>query len=338
MKKVIVFLIILALLCGAGFFGYQYICGSVSVDQETVVAIPDASTPTAIGSLLKENGMIKSELGFKLKLRMEGCASELKAGTYHFKAGKYSISDVIAELVKGPAISGVKVTIPEGYNQAQIIDLLVDADILTESEFLEAAANGNFGYDYLPPAGDSLRLQGFLYPETYYFSPDDSAEAIIKMMLKEFDSVYTAEWRNRVQEMGMTTQQWLTMASIVEKEAVVSEDRPVIAGVFYNRIEQGMNLQSCATVQYALGEVKPVLSNEDVQIDSPYNTYLNPGLPPGPIASPGKESMSAALYPTETDYLFFVAKPNGAHIFSATYEEHLAAKSAIESGQYDNEQ
>jgi len=99
-----------------------------------------------------------------------------------------------------------------------------------------------------------------------------------------------------------------------------------------------MNLQSCATVQYALGEVKPVLSNEDVQIDSPYNTYTNPGLPPGPIASPGYESLYAALYPTESDYLFFVAKPNGAHIFTATYEEHLAAKADIESGMYDNEQ
>lgn len=336
MKKVLVFLIIIALLAVGGFVGYRQVFGSVDIDGEAVVTIPEASSPTEIGAILKENGVIKSELGFKLELKKGDEASQLKAGTYHFK-GTYGLSDVVAALVKGPAISGVKITIPEGYNQTQIIALLVENGLVTEEDFLNAAANGDYDYDYLPAAGDSLRLQGFLYPETYFFNEGDSAETIIAAMLKQFDDVYTEEWRAKVAERGLTTQQWVTMASIVEKEAVVSEDRPIIAGVFYNRLAQGMNLQSCATVQYAQGKVKATLSNEDVQIDSPYNTYIHPGLPPGPIASPGYESLYAALYPTETDYLYFVAKPNGAHIFTKTYEEHLAAKADIENGLYDNE-
>lgn len=338
MKKVIVFLLILALLVGGGFFAYQHMMGAVTLSEEVKVEIPEASSTDAIGAILADNGIIKSELGFKLQVKKDNVAADLKAGTYHFKAGEYALSDIVAYLVEGPAISGVKITIPEGYNQGQIIGVLAEAGLVSEQEFLNAAAYGDFGYDYLPPTGDSLRLQGFLYPDTYYFTEGDSAESIIAVMLREFDANYTEEWRARVAEMGLTTQQWVTMASLVEKEAVVSEDRPIIAGVFYKRIAENMNLQSCATVQYALGEVKPVLSNEDVQIESPYNTYVNPGLPPGPIASPGYESLYAALYPTESDYLFFVAKPNGAHIFTATYEEHLAAKADIESGMYDNEQ
>lgn len=338
MKKVLIVLLILVILAaGGGFFAYNYFMGSATLDSNITVEIPEGSTPDAIGTILADNGVVKSELGFKVKVKLDKVGPELKAGKYHFDAVEYSLDDVIAMLVQGPPAVGVKVTIPEGYNQAQIIDVLEEAGLVTEADFLAAATNIDFGYDYLPPVGDSLRLQGYLYPETYLFMEGDSAEGIIRMMLEQFDKTYTAEWRARVEEMGITTNEFVTMASIIEKEAVVSEDRPIISGVFYNRLETGMNLQSCATVQYALGEVKSVLSNEDVQIESPYNTYQNPGLPPGPIASPGYESLYAALYPAETEFLFFVAKPNGAHIFSNTYDEHLTAKSQIENGVYDNE-
>ena len=333
MKKVLIVLLILVILAaGGGFFAYNYFMGSATLDSNITVEIPEGSTPDAIGTILADNGVVKSELGFKVKVKLDKVGPELKAGKYHFDAVEYSLDDVIAMLVQGPPAVGVKVTIPEGYNQAQIIDVLEEAGLVTEADFLAAATNIDFGYDYLPPVGDSLRLQGYLYPETYLFMEGDSAEGIIRMMLEQFDKTYTAEWRARVEEMGITTNEFVTMASIIEKEAVVSEDRPIISGVFYNRLETGMNLQSCATVQYALGEVKSVLSNEDVQIES-----QNPGLPPGPIASPGYESLYAALYPAETEYLFFVAKPNGAHIFSNTYDEHLTAKSQIENGVYDNE-
>ena len=334
MKKIIVILLIVAIV--AGLCAYRYMMAPVALEGETVVTVEEASTTDDIGALLKEKGVIRSELGFKMQVKKDNAGADLKPGTYHFKC-ENSLKDVVAALVSGPAISGVKVTIPEGYNQQQIIDTLVEAGVCSEAEFLDAAANGDYGYGYLPAPGDSLRLQGFLFPETYYFAETDSAETVIAAMLAEFDKNYTAEMHQYLKDTGRTTVQWLTMASIVEKEAVVAEDRPIIAGVFYNRLEQGMALQSCATIQYALGEVKPVLSIADTQIDSPYNTYTHTGLPPGPIASPGVESMQAALYPADTEYLYFVAKPNGAHIFSATYEEHMKAKADIEAGLYDNE-
>jgi UPF0755 protein len=328
--------LIAVVLIVSGVWYYSHLFGSVTLANETEVIIPEASTSEEIGSTLEENGVIRSALAFKLQVKAESVASDLKAGTYYFK-GTYSLNDVINSLVSGPAISGQKVTIPEGYNQAQIIELFVSEGIVTEDAFLDAAANGGYGYDYLPPTGDSQRLEGFLFPDTYYISEEDSAEKIVGMMLENFDSYYTDEWKARVTELGVTTQEWVTMASIIEKEAAVESDMAIISGVFYNRLERGMLLQSCATVQYALGETKSVLTNEDVQINSPYNTYINYGLPPGPIASPGYSSLYAALYPTESDYLYFVAKPNGEHIFTTTYEEHLAAKAAIDNGEYDNE-
>ena len=335
MKKVIILLIAVILMVG-GVWYYSHLFGSVTLKNKVEVTIPEASNSEDIGAILADKGVIHSAFAFKFQVKKDGVGAQLKAGTYDFK-GKYALSDVIEVLVKGPSLSGEKVTIPEGYDQKQIIALLVSKGLVTEAAFLDAAANGNYGYDYLPAAGDSQRLEGFLYPETYYIARDDSAEEIIGMMLKEFDSQYVDEWKDRVNERGLTTKEWVTMASIVEKEAVAEKDRPIIAGVFYNRLNLGMLLQSCATVQYALGETKSVLTNEDVQVESAYNTYINYGLPPGPIASPGYDSLYSALYPTDTDKLYFVAKPNGEHIFTKTYEEHLSAKAAIENGEYDNE-
>jgi UPF0755 protein len=143
-------------------------------------------------------------------------------------------------------------------------------------------------------------------------------------MLRHFDSQFSPQMRARAQELGLSDQAVITLASLVEKEARLPEDRRIIAGVFLKRLRIGMPLQSCATIQYILGYAKPELTIEDTQIPSPYNTYLNLGLPPGPIANPGLASIQAVLYPAETNYLYFVADKNGAHHFSETYEEHLA--------------
>lgn len=337
MKKVIIPIIILVLAVIIAIPVYTYFA-PVTV-SEVSVTINDNANSGQIGAMLKDNGLIRSELAFKVYLRSSGDGESLKAGNYTFN-GKYSMADITDELKKGSEISeenGVKVTIPEGYNLSQISAVLEEKGICTPEEFKDAVANGDYNYDYLPAKGSENRLEGFLYPETYFFEKGTSVTTVISNMLAQFDSVFSEEWRAQLAADGRSVYDWVTMASIVEREAVVEEDRPIISGVFYNRLEQGMLLQSCATVQYALGEVKPVLSNEDVQIDSPYNTYINQGLPPGPIACPGYDSLEAAMYPDETDYLFFVAKPNGAHIFTTTYEDHLAAKTAIENGEYDNE-
>ncbi len=334
MKKIVIPLIILVMAIIVAITMYLYL-SPVTVNEANV-KIPESSTSAEIGSILKDEGVIRSELAFKVYLKTSGEGSGFKAGTYTFD-GKYAMADVAAELNQGGELAELKVTIPEGYNLAQIAAVLTEAGICTAEEFNQAVENGDYDYDYLPAKGTASRLEGFLYPETYYFEESANAETVIRTMLAQFDSVFSDEWRAQLQADGRSVYDWVKMASIVEKEAVVEEDRPVIAGVFYNRLNQAMLLQSCATVQYALGEVKPVLSNEDVQIQSPYNTYIHEGLPPTPIACPGYDSLAAAMYPAATDYLYFVAKPNGAHIFTTTYEEHLAAKAAIENGEYDNE-
>lgn len=334
MKKIIVTLILLIVAALIAVPSFLYFA-PVTVDNVSL-EIPEGTYSSEIAGILAENGVVRNKLAYKLYLKSSGEGNDLKPGKYVFD-GKYSMGDVTAALKKGGELNEIKVTIPEGYNQKQIIAVLVKKGLVTEEEFLAAAANEDYPYDYLPAKGDGLRLQGFLFPETYQFDGTESAKEIIGVMLKEFDENFSQEWRTQLSTDGRTVKDWVTMASIVEKEAVVETDRPIIAGVFYNRLNKNMQLQSCATVQYAQGKVKSTLTNEDVKIDSPYNTYLNTGLPPGPIASPGYDSLKAAMYPTQTDYLFFVAKPNGAHIFTKTYEEHLQAKADIEAGKYNNE-
>ncbi len=335
MKKVVIILIILVVLAAVAIPLYRYFM-PYRVDSVTV-EIPAETTSSEIGSILADHHVIRGELDFKVYLKLSGRGNDLQQGNYTFD-GSYSLKEVVDRLEEGGEDSvGTRVTIPEGYNMEQIIATLEEKGVTTREEFLDAAANGDYNYDYIGEKGDALRVQGYLFPETYLFEKGISAYDVINTMIAQFDSLLTDEWKAQLATRGLSIHDWVTMASIVEKEAVVQEDRPIIAGVFYNRLDQGMLLQSCATVQYALGEVKPVLTNEDVAVDSPYNTYIHEGLPPTPIASPGEASLEAALYPADTTYLFFVAKPNGAHIFTNTYEEHLAAIEAIERGDYDNE-
>jgi UPF0755 protein len=223
--------------------------------------------------------------------------------------------------------STTRFTIPEGYDIARTIDVLESKGLINRETFLKEIAEGQFDYWFLEdaPEGEN-RLEGYLYPETYEIFTNATEYDIINKMLSQFGKLFTEEDYQRAQELGMTINQVITLASIIEREAVVSVDRPIISGVFYNRLKIGMPLQSCATVQYILGEQKPVLSTADTQIESPYNTYIISGLPPAPICSPGIESINAALWPTETDYLYFLAKGDGSHVFSITYQEHLRNK------------
>lgn len=334
MKKVIVTIVIIVALVVAAAIIIPITQLNATVEvPETVVEIPENATTAQIGDILVENNMVKSAFVYKLYMRLHSDqASKLKAGIYTFE-GRYSVGNVVSDLVIGGAPMGLKLTIPEGYTLAQIGEKVAETGVVTAEDFLSACQNGDYPYDYLPGKDVSDRLQGYLYPETYFIDQGATGEAIVGQMLAEFDKQLTEEWRSQLESRGLSMYDWITMASIIEREAVVSEDRPVISGVFYNRLGQNMKLQSCATVQYALGEVKPVLTYEDIAIDSPYNTYIHEGLPPGPICSPGHESLAASLYPAETDYIYFVAKKDGSHVFSVTYEEHMQAKNAIDRGE-----
>jgi UPF0755 protein len=269
--------------------------------------------------------LIHSAGYFKLYAKFTGADRSLKPGKYSFK-GNESLSKIVQMLQEGsPEIFSF--TIPEGYTQEQIINLLDSKGIASREELQKALEDPDLKFPYLEelPEGPN-RFEGFLFPDTYSIEAETSPKEVIQMMLDRFTEVYTQEYQARTKELGMTDLEAVTLASIIEREAKRKEDRPLVSAVFHNRLDKGMLLQSCATVQYALGEVKPVLYNTDLQVESPYNTYLNLGLPPGPIAAPGQASLKAALYPEDASYLYFVAKPDGSHVFSNTLKEHNEAK------------
>jgi len=289
------------------------------------VTIPSGAGTGRIAEILAENGLIKNPTVFKLKTKLKEYDGRYQAGHYSLSPGM-SMDEIMELLLSGKADT-VRFTIPEGYDIKRIAEKLSAEGLIDTDEFMNEIENGVFDYDFLADAPPGpARLEGFLFPDTYEIFANADEHDIIDKMLYQFSKVFTEEYEARAKELGMSVREVITMASIVEREAQVSEDRPVIASVFYNRLKIGMPLQSCATVQYVLGEQKPVLSIEDTRIESPYNTYLIKGLPPGPIASPGADSIKAALYPADTEYLFFVAKGDGSHAFSVTYEQFLRDK------------
>jgi len=289
------------------------------------VTIPSGAGTGRIAEILMENGLISNTTVFKLKSKSKDYDGKYQAGHYSISPGM--TMDEIMELLLSGKADTVRFTIPEGYDIKRVAEKLSAEGLIDVDEFMNEVENGVFDYDFLAdaPAGPE-RLEGFLFPDTYEIFATADEHDIIDKMLYQFSKVFTEEYEDRAKELGMSVRELITLASIIEREAQISEDRPVIASVFYNRLEIGMPLQSCATVQYILGEQKPVLSIEDTRIESPYNTYLIKGLPPGPIASPGADSIRAALYPAETKYLFFLAKGDGSHAFSETYEQFLRDK------------
>ncbi|MGI6685007.1 MAG: endolytic transglycosylase MltG [Bacillota bacterium] len=317
-------LMIAALAFFSVFFYFKSLMAPVTLHEEVTLIVPNKATTSSISKMLWEKGLIRNDLIFKIYAKYMGFEGKLRAGEYHF-SGQVSLEDIKEKMSRGQVISE-SFTIPEGYNIHQMADLLAKKGMVDRERFLQVAQNGSFDYEYLPKPGIEGRLEGFLFPDTYEIISGWSEEKIINMMLKRFDEIFLPKWREQAKNMDMTISEVVTLASIIEREAKISADRPIISSVFHNRLKKGMQLESCATVQFALGEVKEVLLYEDLKTDSPYNTYLHGGLPPGPIASPGKDSLKAALYPADSNYLYFVAKPDGSHYFSRTLAEHNQAK------------
>ncbi|GAB1475369.1 endolytic transglycosylase MltG [Bacillota bacterium] len=289
------------------------------------ITIARGSVTKTIGQQLEATGLISDSLVFRVKSRLDGLDGKYQAGDYSLSPGM-SMNEIMEMLLSGHSDT-TRFTIPEGYDIRRTADTLESARLIDRSTFMRELAEGDFDYWFINDLGKGEnRLEGYLFPETYEIYVTANEHDIIDKMLSQFNNVITDEHINRMKELGKDMNEVLVLASIIEREALVSEDRPVIAGVFLNRLKSGMPLQSCATVQYILGEQKPVLSTADTQTESPYNTYLHTGLPPTPICSPGIESINAALWPVDTDYLYFLAKGDGSHVFSKTYEEHLRNK------------
>ncbi|SHJ49628.1 endolytic transglycosylase MltG [Paramaledivibacter caminithermalis] len=330
--KIRMSLLIFLIICA--YSGYQYFISlGFPVDKNStdniLINIPKGASSSKIASILKDKNVIKNELYFKFISKQRKIGGKYQAGEYELNKAM-NIDEIINKLIKGDIyVEAVKITIPEGFELKQIVDRLVNNDELNinREQLIDIIENKDFEFKFLKeiPKGKN-RLEGFLFPDTYLFKKDISEEEIVFKMLNRFDEIFQNEYYKRAKELDMSIKDVITLASIIEREARVDKERKIISSVFHNRLKKDMLLQSCATVQYILGERKQNLTYQDLEIDSQYNTYIYKGLPPKPIASPGKASIEAALYPDDTSYLYFVAKGDGSHVFSRTYSEHLKAK------------
>jgi UPF0755 protein len=326
-----IMLSVLLLIGAAGIGGYSYYkmeMKSPPTGGKVVVDIPKGTSLKNIGAILENNHLVRNGDIFSFYVGRMGIGGKLQAGKYQFTQGD-SIDQIIEHMVKGDVYQGITVTIPEGYTVKQIADLLSEKRLVQKDSFLKEVNEGTFDYDFVKkiPQDKKLpyRLEGYLFPKKYEFEPGTTDHEIIDRMLSQFKEEMDPSWMPTLQKEGLTLHDAVTLASIVEREVAVDKERPTVAEVYFNRIGKGIMLQADATVQYALGKQKDVLSFKDLEVESPYNTYKVKGLPPGPIASPGRKSLEAVLLPEKNNYLFYVTKKDGSgeHYFSETYQQHL---------------
>lgn len=291
---------------------------------------PGASTGQ-IAADLSEKGLIRSPLIFQIYARCHRLDKKFKAGFYELDPSM-ELPEIAARLLTGD-VETKRFTIPEGFTVEQIAGRLAEEGLVNRKRFLKIAARPEASlreqFPFLEESASRGQvkyvLEGYLFPDTYVIPAGSSEEDITAIMLLRFAEIFNEKRRRRCEELGLSLHEAVTLASIVEGEAQVAAERKRIAGVFHNRLTINMLLGACATVQYILPERKEVLSYADTRLDSPYNTYLYPGLPPGPVGAPGEASLEAALCPEESDYLFFVSKQDGTgeHYFSRTEAEHF---------------
>jgi UPF0755 protein len=300
--------------------------------QPVQMEIPKGASTNEIGELLANSGVIANPLMFRVSLRMSGETAPLKAGVYDLTTGMDYEAAAYA-LRAGPPIQYYTLTIPEGWTIPQIAKRVEEKAGIPASEFEQLAATGagQFVYPFLAD-NKTGSLQGYLFPKTYRVKVGSSARDIVDIMLQQFGKETAALDMSLAAERGLDMHGVVTVASIIEREARVAQDRPLISSVIYNRLKRDMMLEICATVQYVVGN-KPRLLYKDLRVESPYNTYLHKGLPPGPIASPGLASLEAATAPATTDYLYYVlTHKDGSHSFSKTLNEHLRYKAQADRG------
>ncbi|HEX2024923.1 MAG TPA: endolytic transglycosylase MltG [Actinomycetota bacterium] len=320
-------LLLVLVLTGTGVaVAYRYVTGASGPSRPVSVRIPGGATAEDVGRILHEAGVIRSALGFRVAARLEGVGSSLQAGTYDLLTNM-TVPDVLDALEGGPILETVEVTFPEGLELKETTEVAADSLGLNAKELQRLATSGEFSLPpYLPEDVDSV--EGFLFPKTYEFSTGVDERGVIERLLAQFEQEASILDWGRAEELGLTPYEAVIVASMIEREARADDERPDVSAVIHNRLREGMPLQIDATIQYALPEENRLLTEEDYQYESPYNTYLHAGLPPTPIASPGLASLEAALNPADVDYLYFlvVDPETGRHEFAETYEEFLRLK------------
>ena len=296
-----------------------------------LVAVPRGANARQIGDLLAAKHLVLYASGFALAARLEGVGDKMRAGRYELSPAMPPRQ--IAELIALGRTANDFVTVPEGYTVAQIARRLAERGMAGEEEFLTCAQKQGRTFHIAGWTPSDDNLEGYLFPDTYRIPRGTTPRRIIEQMLGEFHSRVLLPHKADFARYPGGLPAAITLASLVEREAEVDTDRPLIASALENRLRRGMRLQCDATVQYALPEHKSRLYYADLRVDSPYNTYLYAGLPPTPIASPGLPSIEAALHPAATNYLYYVARPDGSHIFSATLAGHDRAIQTLHAGQ-----
>lgn len=333
-----ILLVVLAALTG-GFFWWRWATGAVAPEskikneklparnasqsdaggknEEKVFVVKQGEGISSIGQRLYEEELIRNHLAFKILIAKEGLTKKIQAGDFRLNPSM-NMEEIVQELTHGTM--DVWITIPEGWRTEQIADAINFQFPISNSQFLEAVKD----YDY----------EGYLFPDTYLIPKEATTGAIIKIFLKNFEKKFNEELQQEAEKQGLTTKQVLTLASIVEREARHDEDRPIIAGILLKRWKNDWPLQTDATVQYAVSSVACRISHvacewwpknltkENLKIDSPYNTYQNKGLPPGPICNPGSASIEAVIRPRRTDYWYYLSDPQGQMHYAKTDEEH----------------
>lgn len=296
------------------------------------VTIPAGATLQAVADSLAAHGIVRDARRFSVAARLKGLERDLQAGIYDLRVGE-RIDTVLAVLSEGRT-AALRFTVPEGLTIRDLAGL-AESELSIPAESVVAAARKFAEEGAIAGAGPVL--EGYLFPDTYALPVGVTAEELVDRMLEGFGATWLPSWTDRLDTLGLTRHQVITLASIVEGEARLDAERRTIAGVYHNRLRRRMPLQADPTIQYAIelatGERPGRLYLKDYRFPSAYNTYLHPGLPPGPVSSPGRASIEAALYPADVPYLFFVARGDGSHEFNTTYRDHVNAINRIRGPQ-----
>lgn len=326
MKKLVVIVAIFCLLgLGAVLIGYfnlmRYATTPTDLQSvETIVTVARGQSLKQTADILHAHGLIDKPLKFRLLARLKGADKRIQAGEY-ILASDLPPKDILEKMVSGK-VRLYRFTVPEGSNLNQIAEIIDSAKLLDRQAFLQTVYDPGFIEKLDINVGS---LEGYLFPDTYFFPKNADAGHIIETMVSRLHSEISDAWIKRAVELGLSLHEIITLASIIEKETGAASERPLISSVFHNRLKKRMRLETDPTVIYGIKDFDGNLTRKHLETATPYNTYRIKGLPPGPIASPGRASIEAALYPADTRYLFFVSKKDGTHQFSTNLVEHNRA-------------
>jgi len=326
LKKIgitIIFILIFAFLVATAVYVDIYIYAGKPVSAEPVkqvIIVKPGQKFKSLSQILYKKGVINHPAKFRLFSRIKGYDKNIKAGEYILSSTM--TPKIILEIFVIGKVRLHRITMPEGYNLRQVAQVVSRAGFGTQADFFKAATNA----DLVHSKGiDAQTFEGYLFPDTYYFTKDATPEKIISSMVKRFWSVFKPEWKNRAKTLGFTIHQVVTLASIIEKETGAAVERPIISSVFHNRLKRRIRLESDPTVIYGIKDFNGNITRRDLAENTPYNTYRIKGLPPGPIANAGIKAIEAVLYPADTRFLYFVSKKDNTHQFSTNLKDHNRA-------------